>query len=120
MALKGAGYVKLTIQEIYDQLKGNSRMIGGELTIPDFTEDDYEALFEVIVASLAEFIGDNYEFWYTKVARSFHRQKALSRHRHDFYDPQYEKPLAEQTTREQLATLKFYVTRRTYSRYGKK
>lgn len=110
----------MNIPELYQSLKGVSRARHGELTIEGYTDEDYENLFYVLLEELADHIGDNYEYWYTKWARSFHRQKALSRHTHDFYDPQYEKPLHEQTIREQLCTIKYFLTRRTHSRYGKK
>jgi hypothetical protein len=110
----------VTIPEIYESLKGRSRVINGELTIPGFTDEDYEELYYTLLEMLAPYIGNNYEYWYTKWARAYHRQKALSRHTVDFYDPQYEKPVHDQTIREQLATIKFFVTRRTYSRYARK
>lgn len=110
----------MNIPEIYKSLKGNSRVIRGELTIPDYQDEDYENLYYFLLEALAQHIGQNYEWWYVKWARSYHRQKALSRHTVDFYDPQYEKPVEAQTIREQLATIKFFTTRRTYSRYGAK
>lgn len=114
------GGKSVNIPELYQQLKGKSRAVNGEMTIAGYDDEDYEALFYFLLDEISDFIGDNYEYWYTKWARSFHRQKALARHTHDFYDPQYEKPVHEQTIREQLCTIKFFITRRTHSRYGKK
>lgn len=110
----------MDIKEIYNSLKGSSRVVQGELTIPDFTPADYEELYYTILGELAPYIGDNYEFWYTKVTRSYHRYKARGRHTFDFYDPQYEKGLESQSIREQLATLKYYIQKRAYSRYDVK
>lgn len=103
-------------KEIYESLKG-TRVHQGELLIQDFTDADYKELYYYLLEELAPIIGDNYEFWYTKVARSYHRYKARGRHTFDFYDPQYEKSVESQTIREQLATLKYYVQIRAYSRY---
>lgn len=110
----------MSIKELYDSLKGVSKMVQGELTIPDFTEEDYEDLYYTLLEELSEHIGDNYEFWYTKWARSFHKYKSRYRHTFDFLDPQYEKPVEVQTIREQLSTIKFYLQKRAYSRYPKK
>jgi hypothetical protein len=87
------------------------------LTVPDFTDAEYEELYYTLLECLAPYIGENYEYWYTKVARSYHRYKARGRNTPDFYDPQYEKGVESQTVREQLATLKYYIQKRAYSRY---
>jgi hypothetical protein len=106
----------MTYKELYESLKG-TRVIQGELWIPDFTDEDYEELYYMLLEELAPAIGTNYEYWYTKTARSYHRYKARGRHTFDFYDPQYEKSVGSQTIREQLATLKYYIQKRAYSRY---
>lgn len=109
----------MELKELYNSLKG-TRATQGELTIPDFTEADYEELYYYLLGELAPYIGSNYEYWYTKTARSYHRYKARGRNTFDFYDPQYEKEVSSQTIREQLATIKYYLQRRAYSRYPNK
>jgi hypothetical protein len=108
------------LKDLYDSLKGSSRCVQGELTIPDFKDEDYKELFFTLLEELSPYIGSNYEYWYTKTARSYHRYKARGRHTFDFYDPQYEKDVESQTIREQLATLKYYLQKRAYSRYEPK
>lgn len=102
--------------DLYQSLKG-TRVVQGELTIQDFTPGMYEDLYYMLLEEIAPYIGENYEYWYTKTARSYHRYKARSRHTFDFYDPQVEKDVGSQTIREQLATLKYYLQKRAYSRY---
>jgi hypothetical protein len=106
----------MDLKEIYNDLKG-TRVNQGELTIPNFTDPDYEELYYYLLETLAPYIGENYEFWYTKTARSYHKYKARGRRTFDFYDPQYEKSVGSQSIREQLATLKYYLQKRAYSRY---
>lgn len=108
--------MQAAFKELYTGLKG-TRVVQGELTIPDFTPEMYEELFYTLLEELAPYIGANYEYWYIKTARSFHRYKARSRHTLDFYDPQVEKGVESQSIREQLATLKYYLQKRAYSRY---
>lgn len=105
--------------EIYESLKG-TRVKQGELTIADFTDSMYEDLYYTLLEELAEHIGGNYEFWYTRIARSYHKYKQRSHKTYDYPDPQYEKALDSQTIREQLATIKYYCQKRAYSRYPKK
>lgn len=109
----------MEFKELYESLKG-TRCVQGELTIPDFSDAEYEELYYYLLEVLAPFIGSNYEYWYTKTARSYHRYKARGRNTFDFYDAQYEKEVSSQTVREQLATIKYYLQRRTYSRYPNK
>jgi hypothetical protein len=109
----------MNIKELYESLKG-TRAIQGELTVPNFTDENYEDLYYYLLEELKEHIGSNYEYWYTKTARAFHKYKARGRNTFDFYDPQYEKPVESQTIREQLATIKFYCQKRAYSRYPRK
>lgn len=109
-----------TIPELYHELVGVSRARQGELTIDGFADGDYEAYYYALLEQLAPFIGENYEHWYTTWARRQHRKKGKSRHTFDFYDPQYEKHVSEQTIREQLVTIKFFLERRSASAYGKK
>lgn len=104
------------MKELYESLIG-TRVVQGELTIPDFSPEMYEDLYYALLETLAPYIGQNYEFWYTKTARSYHRYKARSRNTYDFYDPQVEKDVHSQTIREQLATIKYYLQKRAYSRY---
>lgn len=104
------------MKELYESLKG-TRVVQGELTIKDFDDDMYEELYYSLLETLAPYIGNNYEFWYTKTARSFHRYKARSRRTFDFYDPHFEKSVESQSIREQLATIKYYLQKRAYSRY---
>lgn len=106
----------MDLKDLYENLKG-TRVRQGELEIPDFTSEMYEELYYSLLEILAPYIGDNYEYWYTKTARSYHKYKARSRHSMDFYDPQYEKSVESQTIREQLATIKYYLQKRAYSRY---
>lgn len=109
----------MEIKELYESLKG-TRVIQGELTISDFEDAEYEELYFLLLEELAPYIGENYEYWYTKTARSYHRYKARGRHTFDFFDPQYEKDVGSQTYREQLATIKYYLQKRAYSRYPNK
>lgn len=106
----------MDVKGLYEELKG-TRVIQGQLTIPDFEYGDYEELYYMLLEHLAPAIGDNYDFWYTKWARSYHRQKARSRRTFDFVDPQFEKEVGSQTIREQLATIKFYLQKRAYSKF---
>src|SRR5213079_313587 len=106
----------MDFKNLYNQLKGVSRVKKGELWITDFTNEDYENLYYTLLEMLEPFIGDNYEFWYTQKARSYHKYKQGKAHTFDFYDPTYEKPLEMQTIREQLATLKFFIQKRAYSK----
>lgn len=111
----------LSFQEIYESLKyPNSKMVQGELTIEGFTPDMYEDLYYTILESLEPYIKGNYEEWYTKKARSHHKRKARSRNTFDFYDPQYEKHVWDQTIREQLVVLKFFCQHKVHSKYQPK
>lgn len=109
----------MDFKNLYNQLKG-TRITKGELTIADFTNEDYENLYYTLLEMLAPFIGENYEHWYVQKARSYHKYKQNSRKTFDFYDPQYEKPMEAQTIREQLATIKFFIQKRAYSKYPSK
>jgi hypothetical protein len=106
----------MTMKELYESLLG-TKCVQGALTVQGFDESMYEELYYTLLEYLAPQIGDDYEFWYTNVSRRYHRYKARGRHTPDFYDPQYEKNVESQTIREQLATIKYYIQKRAYSRY---
>lgn len=110
----------MNFKELYSQLKGVSRVKDGELCITDFTDEDYENLYYTLLEMLSPFIGENYEYWYTQKARSYHKQRLAKAHTYDFYDPQFEKPVEAQTIREQLVVIKFFIQRRAYSKYPMK
>lgn len=109
----------MSIKELYESLKG-TRVVNGELTIPDFTAENYEELYYLLLEELAGHIGDNYEYWYLKVANWYHSYKKRRQHSADFYDPHISKEVWSQSIREQLAVLKYYLQKRAYSRYPKK
>lgn len=99
-------------EEIYEQLKGRSWLVQGELTIDGFEEHDYEQLYYLILEALAPDIKGNYEYWYNRRRRGYHNFKARNTTTYDFYDPVYEKPLSQQTVREQLGLLKYVCYRK--------
>lgn len=109
------------IAELYESLKGNSRMIQGQLTIEGFNDEDYENLWRLILEELrdAEILTGDYEFFYRKWAGSYYQKFLRDRNSFYGYCPQYEKPLDGQTIREQLVVLKHFVQRRFYSRYAR-
>lgn len=109
-----------SIPELYKSLVGISRSVNGELTISGFSDADYEQLYDYLLEELSEYINGNYEFWYTTWSRRQHRKKARGTTRADFYDPHFEKHVFDQTIREQLVTIKFFLERRSASRYAKK
>lgn len=108
------------VKELYNSLKGQSRQVSGELYIPGFEDDDYSELWETILESIAPFVGGNYEYFYTKWARTYYRKFLRDRHNVHLYCPQFEKPLETQTIREQLVTLKHFLMVRSHSRYKTK
>lgn len=107
---------------LYESLKG-SRMIGTELYLPDFGNQEslyVELLDEFLQILVAEnVIKGNYYEWLNQKADSFHKQRLRNRNRkfsqEDFYDPFLTKSPEDYTTREQLTLIKHYLYKRVWS-----
>lgn len=106
----------MSIQELYESLKG-TRVKMGELSIPDFTDENYEDLYYYLLEELSPYMDGNYEYWYMSWAKKYYKEKLRKAHKYEFYCPQVEKDILSQTIREQLATIKYFLQRRAYSRY---
>lgn len=103
--------MKDIIEELYQELKG-TRIINGELFVEDFEEEDYEEIYFYILGELQPLFKGNYVNWYEKKALSYYRYKQRTNRKDLVYIPQKDKPIEEQSTREQLALLKFFISRR--------
>lgn len=103
----------MDIDELYLNLANNSRQVQGELTIEGFDDEAYDELYETLLSIMAPYIGQNYEYWYSRACIQYHRYKERHNTRYDFYDPHL-KPLEQQTIREQLAVLKWKLYRWYY------
>ncbi|WP_067936741.1 hypothetical protein [Alicyclobacillus kakegawensis] len=104
-----------TLDELYESLKG-CRSQNGELVIPDFTDADYEDLYYAILDSLKDEFGTNYPGWYKIWAYRYHRHRQNNSKTYEFADPPYDLPLEQQTIRNQLVVLKFFIGRRYWHR----
>jgi hypothetical protein len=112
-----------TIEYLYESLKGKSRVINGELTIPGYTDEDYEGLYFALLEALAPLtnnFGGDFRYWYAVKCRQYHTFKVSNRRTYHFYDPHVEIDPDYHTIRQRLAVLKFYIGRRRWSRYGRK
>lgn len=105
--------------QINQSLKG-TRIVNGELRIKDFTPEDYETLYFYILEVLKPYFNGNYENWYFKTVKQYVRFKKKTNRTYDFYVSQDNKPIELQTVQEQLAVFKFFIYRRTGSKYPKK
>lgn len=109
----------MSIQEIYQSLKG-TRVKNGELSISDFSDENYEDLYYYLIEELSPYMDGNYEYFYMSWAKRYYKEKKRQAHKYEFYCPQVEKDVSSQTIREQLATLKYFIQRRAVSRYPAK
>jgi len=103
-----------TLFELYHGLKG-SRMKRGELTIPDFTDSDYQALYDILVEQLQPHFGSDFFSWFREQTVFHHRYRVAHGANFEINDPLFEKYPYELTVREQLVVLKFYLYRQYYS-----
>lgn len=106
----------MNLDSIYDQLKG-TRVRNNQLTIPDFTYEDYENLLELLLDLLQDKFNGDYYAWINRQAWSYKRFRTANRIHDEFYDPLTLKQPWDLSTREQLAILKYYLYRYTYSHY---
>lgn len=112
-----------TIQYLYESLRGNSRVINGELTIPEYQDEDYQGLYETLIETLAPYANwynGDFSYWYAVKCKQYHGFKVSNRRTYNFYDPIVEIDPAYHTIRQRLAVLKFFIGRRRWSRFGHK
>lgn len=107
------------LDEIYESLKGSRINDAGELTISDFTADDYEELWSLILESIVapSLRGKDFYHWLGAWAVRYRNQR---RHTNVYYETALYDPLTqnqpdELNTRQQLAVMKFFIGRRRFS-----
>ena len=103
--------MKEICKELYEQLKG-TYTYKGQLQIEGFEYEDYETLYEVLLEQLAPFFKGDYYDWYDTVATQYKRYRKATNRRYDVKCPQSDLAVEEQTVREQLALMKFFLYRR--------
>ncbi|MCF8566998.1 hypothetical protein LLE49_19955 [Alicyclobacillus tolerans] len=110
----------MNIKMLWNDISGVGKTIHGRFTVDDWTEETYEDFYDYLLDQLSIYIGDDYDSWYKRVALSYYRHRVASAVHNIMYIPQYDKPLEEQTTREQLVTLRYFIYRRATSAYAAK
>lgn len=108
----------MELEKLYDSLCGNNiKSKYGELSIPDFENEDYEELYFAILEELTPIIGGNYWGWYERMIHSYYRHRAANAKFYEFSRPHLQIPLDNHTIRMQLVILKYAIGRRYWSAY---
>lgn len=98
-----------------------TRSYQGEFIVKGYDDDDYQALYDYLLDTLAglthNFQG-NFYLWYRKQVKNYHHRKLLKNHTYDFSDPIYETEQEFHSIRMQLTIFKFYIFKRAHNPYA--
>lgn len=101
------------MSHLYEEIR-DSVIVNSRLCIEDFEEEDYNELYYFLLDELkSKFKGDYFK-WYEKKAWSYHKYRVQTNNKSTIYTLQKDLSVEEQTIREQLAVIKFYLKRDYY------
>lgn len=106
--------------EEYEALLGSRINNGGELMIPGFKEDDeYEELWSYLMESIVipSLRGREYFHWLGTWATRYGIKRGADNFYSGNYDPLRHNRPDELNTKQQLAIIKFFISKRRYSGY---